>query len=489
MMYLAAQLKLKLHQMGVDQAFLAALLKDEVIYCHPPPGKGRAGMVWLLLRGLYGLKQPSHLFESHFADILVKFLGMTRLKADRSVYILRRNRGSGKEAFLIVCIFVDDLCIAYSDLAILDEFRTALQNQIKIKDVGSLRWCLGMLVEQTPETFTVNLSQGGFVRDLLSRTGFNTTSVKPRTTPAQPGQRLDASMSPQNPTEVAEMASHPYCMYRSLTGSLIYLAGATRPDISLAVNHLSRFVQNPGREHWNALEWLLRYLHGSPDLGVTYIGNSVQGVILEQEQRMGLRHTDDDLPNYRLLSESFGNNQVAYCDADWGSDVDGRRSTSGWLIFFNGGLIAWRVCRQHVCAGSSCEAELYSLADVIKEVRYLQQLLGELGYSQPRRLPGRGGATAGGSSRKNRGTIIFEDNAGTIAVSQNPCYHQRVKHVDLKYYFVLDYVEQGYVCVTFVPSPNNFADVMTKAVPNPIFQRTLPFLTGEWHRMFLVGTL
>ena len=200
---------------------------------------------------------------------------------------------------------------------------------------------------------------------------------------------------PTKEADIKAMQQAPYNTYRSIiAGSLMYLTGATRPDIGFAVNQLARFVANPGKPHWEYLTYLLRYLARFPSLGIHYCGRDFQERLLEDERKRGYWSSPDNLPQPQLLSESFGNNVISYADSDWASDVDTRRSTTGWVTFMNGGPLSWRVKRQDIMAASSTEAELYALSDCVKQVQWLRMFLGELGYPQPARTPGRGGKIA-----------------------------------------------------------------------------------------------
>ena len=479
---IAARERLKLHQFDVEQAFLTADLGDEVIFVHPPEGQRRPGCVWKLRKALYGLKQASHLFQEHFSRILLD-LGMERLKSDKSIYVMRRRRGNGKSVLLIACVYVDDIVVAYGDAEILAEFKAGLSSKIGIKDMGPLKYCLGMLVEQHPMNYSVTITQTGFIQDLLDRTGFGGEDTRPRRTPGPQGEKLRLADCPVTESDKAIMKMAPYNQYHSIVGSLLYLTGATRPDVGFAVNQLARFVANPGRRQWDFLVHLLRYLAGTRELGVHYCGNKVQGIILEDEKTCGYWGPDAK-PQPQLLSESFHNNLLAYADADWAADEDSRRSITGWVTFLNGGPVSWRVKRQAAVATSSAESELYSLGDCMKEVRWLQKLLLELGFPQPHRIPGRGGATAEPGSVKNRGTVIYEDNTGCIQISQNDVFHNRTKHVDIQWQFVLQYVAEGRVCVTHVGTKDQVADVMTKNVPGTILAQLRPRLLGTWFQRY-----
>ena len=142
--------------------------------------------------------------------------------------------------------------------------------------------------------------------------------------------------------------------------------------------------------------------------------------------------------------------------------------------------MSWRVQRQRVTATSTAEAELYSLGDCMKGVAWFQKLLEELGFPQPARAPGRGGATAEPGAVKNRGSVIFEDNTGCIQISQNDVFHNRTKHIDTQWYFVLDWVEEGKMCITHVGTADQVADLLTKNVGGNTLAHLRPRLLGSW---------
>jgi hypothetical protein len=117
--------------------------------------------------------------------------------------------------------------------------------------------------------------------------------------------------------------------YSQIIGSLMYLASATRPDIAYAVSKLSRFVSNPGSEHWRALERVMRYLVGTMNYGIYYSGDPK---VLE-----------------------------GYSDANWISDADELKATSGYVFTLGGGDVSWKSCKQTILTRSTMEAELAAL--------------------------------------------------------------------------------------------------------------------------------
>jgi hypothetical protein len=134
--------------------------------------------------------------------------------------------------------------------------------------------------------------------------------------------------------------------YSQIIGSLMYLDSATRPDIAYVINKLSRFVSNPGSEHWRALEWVMRYLVGTMNYGIHYSGDPK---VLE-----------------------------GYSDANWISDADELKATSGYVFTLRGGAVSWKSCKQTILTRSTMEAELAALDTATIEAEWLRELLLDL---------------------------------------------------------------------------------------------------------------
>ncbi len=145
-----------------------------------------------------------------------------------------------------------------------------------------------------------------------------------------------------------------------------------------------QFCSNPGEERWKAAKRILRYVKGTIDYGITFDGNKETDVQLQ-----------------------------GYVDADWGSNPNGRKSQSGYLFTLRGGVISWASKKQSVVALSSTEAEYVAASLVNQEAVWLRALLGDISFVQ------------------EEPTMIKEDNQGAIALSKNPKYHPRTKHIDI----------------------------------------------------------
>ncbi|VVT49801.1 uncharacterized protein SAPINGB_P002450 [Magnusiomyces paraingens] len=217
-------------------------------------------------------------------------------------------------------------------------------------------------------------------------------------------------------------------MYRSIIGKLIYAANCARPDLAVAVSFLCRYMQNPKSIHMEAAKHTLRYLKGTAELGLEYRAQKV----------------------YKL---------VGYSDADYAQDKQDRKSFTGYVFILSGGPITW-ACRKQVSpASSSVESEYMSLSDASKECFWINQLLSLCKIPIP--LP----------------VTMFEDNQGCIALAQNPVFHRRTKHIDVRYHVVRHYIRSGVIHLEYLDTQVMLADMFTKNLGRVKFE-TLRGLLG-----------
>ncbi|XP_073051273.1 secreted RxLR effector protein 161-like [Primulina eburnea] len=139
-------------------------------------------------------------------------------------------------------------------------------------------------------------------------------------------------MCPNNSEEIHEMSKVPYF---SAIGSLMYAMMCTCPDICYAMGLVSRYQSNPRRRHWSAVKKILRYLKGTTDYFLCYQGKDLT--------------------------------LKGYTDADWGGDLDERKSTSGYAFLLNDGCISWRSKKQTRVSLSTMEAEFVACASAVQE--------------------------------------------------------------------------------------------------------------------------
>uniref|UniRef100_A0A2N9G457 Reverse transcriptase Ty1/copia-type domain-containing protein n=1 Tax=Fagus sylvatica TaxID=28930 RepID=A0A2N9G457_FAGSY len=315
---------------------------------------------------------------------------------------------SGKVTALIV--YVDDIVVTGNDIMEMGKLKTYLAKEFEIKDLGTLRYFLGIEVARSKEGIFV--SQRKYVLDLLVETGM--LACKPIDTPIEQNHRLGEDVD-DTPVDRER--------YQKLVGKLIYLSH-TRPDIAFAVSVVSQFMHAPCEKHMEAVYRILRYLKSAPGKGLMLYKNGH----LEVE---------------------------GYTDADWAGSITDRRSTSGYCTFVGGNLVTWRSKKQSVVARSSAEAEFRAMAHGICEMLWLKAMLKELGVHSKDPMK------------------LYCDNKAAISIAHNPVQHDRTKHVEVDRHFIKEKLTEGLICTPFVRTENQLADILTKGVSNKIFNSAL----------------
>ena len=306
------------------------------------------------------------------------------------------------EGVVYVLFWVDDIMVAASTEDLLEETKKRFASRFKMRDLGPLKWFLAIEFEKSEKC--IRVSQRRYFEKILTK--FNMQNCKPRTKPCDNGLDKDVDESP--------LLDDPE-QYREIVGSLIYAMCCTRPDLSYTVTKLAQKMSKPTKQDLTVAKDVLRYIKGTIHYGLSFVKSDETSTVL------------------------------GFCDADWASSSD-RHSISGYIFQMNatGGYVSWKSKKQRTVALSTCEAEYMALALCVQEAIHLIRLYSDL-YSQSC-LP----------------VEIGVDNQGTILLAKNPVMHQRTKHIDVKYHFVREEVEQGNISLFYIPSARNVADVFTK---------------------------
>jgi hypothetical protein len=220
-------------------------------------------------------------------------------------------------------------------------------------------------------------------------------------------------------------------LYQQIVGSLIHLVIGTRPDLALAVGLVSRYNARPSKAHLLAAQRILHYVRKTSGMQLKFGGRPAGEDILQ-----------------------------GYSDADWGSDHDERRSTTGYLFQLFGGTISWSSKRQPTVALSSTEAEYMAATFATQEAMWLRSFLEQLGFKQDT-------------------TVIYEDNQSCIALTNNPVAHARSKHIDIRYHFVRERKADGSINLVYIPTGDMVADTLTKPLPKPQFWKFIELMNME----------
>jgi hypothetical protein len=256
------------------------------------------------------------------------------------------------------------------------------------------------------------LSQRSYIDALLCRFGFE--DFKPVSMPMDPLTRLTSDQSPKSTAEISRMAMIPY---KEAVGTLMYAGLGTCPDITYAIQVLSKFSKDLGKAHWEAVKQVFCYLKGTQELWLTYGG--------------------------------AGEDLTGFTDAD-GNMAEDRRATSGYAFIINSGAVSWSTKRQEIVTLSTTESEYVGATHAAKEALWLRSLISQVFESIPLT------------------TTVFSDNQSAIALAKDHQYHARTKHIDIRYHFIRWVIEEDKIRLVYCPTEDTMvADVFTKALPSP----------------------
>jgi len=402
---IAAARDLELEQMDVKTAFLYGNIDEEVYIEQPPEFDNGTGRVCKLNKALYGLKQAPRIWYQTLATFL-KDLGFHPLTSDVGVFAKEHT---------YIAVYVDDLLIAGPSKEEIQKLKKALSKRFDMTDLGPSSYYLGMTITRDRKNQTIRLSQKGYIEKILKDLGM--CEAKPQHTPMKTDQ-IDKTPESYEPTPEIKT------WYARAIGSLMYAMLGTRPDIAFAVSYCSRFLAKPTEAHRTAMRRIMRYLKSTTSLCLVYEG--------EIEPLTG------------------------FTDSDWAGDRETRRSTSGYIFNLGSGAISWSSKRQSATALSSCEAEYIGQAQATKEAVWLRRLLVELQVAEE-------------EGHAPIATVIYGDNQGAIALTKNPEFHARTKHIDIQHHFVREKQQSGEVDLRYIPTEQQVADGLTKALPTDKF--------------------
>ncbi|PRQ44685.1 putative RNA-directed DNA polymerase [Rosa chinensis] len=308
---------------------------------------------------------------------------------------------------MVVLLYVDDMIVTGSDEGEIAKLRAELSTRFDMKILGELSHFLGLEVKNMKDG--VLLSQEGYAKKLVEKYGLKLS--KRRSTPLDISEKLRR--------DVGSLLPDPKS-YRSLVGGLLYLT-ITRPDIAFSVGLISRYLQEPRKPHLEAAKKILKYVNCTLDLGLFYKRGG--GFLLN-----------------------------GYTDADFGGDLDKRRSTSGYVFLCNNTSVSWCSKKQDAVVLSTTEAEYKAATLAAQECVWLRRLITDV-YHQI-----------------HKATDLFGDNQSAIKLAYNPVCHARTKHIEIEHHFIREKVLDGTIDNKEVRSDLNVADIFTKTLSKGPFE-------------------
>jgi len=391
---LAVSKKMLIHHADFDAAFLNTPIKHDIFVKQVPHFlESTPDMVYKLKKCIYGLKQSPRDWWLLLSSSLVQ-LGWRSLKSDECVFV----RHDGADVAYIV-IYVDDLLLFASTEAQMLQIKISLASLFKMKDLGAVKHILGIRATHSPAG--LKLDQQVLINTYFSKYGSG-----------HPTSKLYFPLP-------ANSYSHPLLTsteYSARVGALSYLSHRTRPDISAVTNFLARRQHSFTSDDCYTLTRVFDYLKYYEHYGLFI----------------------DASPSFQLSS---------YVDADWGGDLQDRRSTSGSITFLGRTPISWFCRRQDSVALSTAEAELYAITEGAKDLKMAINLLKELGI-QVKSSP-----------------MIYCDNKAAIAISNSKGNKRKVRHIDLRHFFIKEELENKVFDIAYIDTIRNKSDGLTKVLP------------------------
>ncbi|KAM2874298.1 hypothetical protein COP2_017588 [Malus domestica] len=308
---------------------------------------------------------------------------------------------------ILLLLYVDDIILTGSNPTKVQYVINDLAGVFDLTDMGKLTYFLGIQVQYHTDG-SLFLNQSKYAKELLKKAGME--SCKPTSTPFKPHTQVLANEG--------VLLTDP-SQYRSVVGAFQYLT-FTRPDLAYSVNMVCQYMTQPTDVHLHLVKRILRYVQGTVHCGLHYTKGS----------------------DFKL---------TAYSDSDWAADITTRRSISGFVVYLGSNPISWQSKKQSTVSRSSTEAEYKALAHCAADVFWIRSVFKDIHQhlSTPHSL--------------------YCDNLSALALSSNPVFHSKIKHLDTDYHFVREKVQKGAIHVHYIPTDDQVADVFTKGLHSPLF--------------------
>ena len=439
----------KMTILDVESAYLQATLKiPQLMKCPKGATPPKPGWVMKLIKSLYGLRNAGREWHELFRKDLLSW-GFTASIADPCLFTKR----DGKGGLLRVLLFVDDLaCFSSPKSDLIEEFMKQIETKYSFSS-NDANVYLGLTVTKVgPSTY--HLGQRRYIDDMLHKHGL--LEMRSVHTPND-GNDVSKADCPdlqpgQNPLQKK---------YVELLGMLRWIERCTRPDLTATLSMLGKVQCNPGEAHWKKLIHVLRYVATTRESGIVYGGP---------------------------VTTAASGPLVGYVDSNWGGDGDKYKSRGGYVFCAWQSPIAWASFKGTATALSSCEAEYMAASMATQEAIWLRYLASDMGYQDLRiqefgSLCEKDYINVSLAKRVHSSEMpftLFNDNRAAIALSKDPVYHKRSRHIHIRYHFVRDHSNAGHITLAYIPTKENISDIMTKMLG----RKTHNYLSGKMlHRL------
>jgi len=403
---------------------------------------------------IQGHPESPRLWEKHI-DKILRDLGLQPTTHEPCLY-----SGIFNDSKLYFLRQVDDFAVASTHKQTAMALISAINDRmrIEVKHLGLIERFNGMDVHQT--RYYVKITCEKYLQKMIKGHDdlLKHVPAHPVPLPADSAylKNLETAAVPQTIPEKLRLKESMGFNYRQVIGEIIFPMMKCRPEIAPHAIKLSQYMENPAEVHYQALRDILSFLANTIDDGI-YYWRTKPRMDLPVEPMPAL-HPD----NYLVQDKTMpGGDLYGYVDSDWGSDTTHRKSITGIAIVYAGGVIGYKCKYQDVIAHSSTEAEFTAACDAGKMILFFRSLLADLGIEQ------------------EKATILYEDNNGALLMANAQQPTRRTRHMDIKKFALLDWVEQDILILKSISTAENAADGLTKPLARQLFHRHSDTLMGK----------
>lgn len=365
-----------------------------------------------LQKSMYGLVQAARQWWKQFVTYL-ESMGFCKSIIDPCLLYRKNQKG-----IVYLGLYVDDV-LMIGDTAAIQDAVTDIKSRYDIKEIGKMYEYVGCTV--VPDQEKLYIIQPDLIKKLATVYGEDVSKLQKYATPAAPGESVVRPTSEEHMISEEEQRT-----YRSGVGMLLYLVKHSRPDISNAVRELAKVMDGATCGQLKSMYRTIKY------------------VIDTKNVCLALTPNRSETKEWVLYGMS---------DSDYAGDKDSRISVSGYVLYANGALVTWKSRGQKSVTLSSTEAEYVALAELVTEVMFVKMILESMGMSV--QIP----------------IKLRADNIGALFLAKNTTTGQRTKHIDVRYHFIRELIEEGTIEVEFVKTQDNEADIYTKNTSGDLFKK------------------
>jgi hypothetical protein len=418
--------KLDAKIVNVETAFLHGDLEEDIYMDCPPGMKNEPDECLQLGKTIYGLVQAAIQWWKKLVTIMRK-IGFKGGYSDPCLMTRRYALG-----IIFIPLYVDDcLCVGHT-AAIKDTIEQLKVNGLEVTVEDKLTDYLSCEINFSKNKKKAWLGQPRLLLNLEKKFGKTVEKLQTYRTPGTPGIGI---LRPE--TEEEKISDEEQSEYRTGIGMLLYLVKHSRPDIANAVIELSKSVDGATYASLKEMRRIIKFVLDTKEWGL------------------------------KIKPKPEGQDWyiVVFCDSDYAGDKEKQISVTGFIVYLLGVPISWKSKAQRSVTLSSSEAKFVALSEAAKEIKFVVQVLLSMGI--PVRIP----------------IIVRVNNVGAIFMAQNVTTSTRTKHVDVRYHFVREFVEEGFIKIIFVGTKDNDADIYTKNTSGEIHDEHTKKLMGTKEHM------